>query len=188
MHQLGGGLTCHQRDLSVPALDRQRRPVRQLVAVRPLAGLLLGEGQRNPAAARLALLAEAADLAQQLQRLGRGAVVERTLDARIVELLAAADEGSAHLDLHAFTARVDLHRPEERRACLAGEKAACALGELRRIQARVRVGRVQGLATGVRLDVHRPARGHKGSHVGDRVTDAVAPAVPLEVKRLVEVT
>ena len=186
-HQLGRGLAGHQRDLGVPPLHRQRRAERELVAVLALLDLLLGDRQRDPAAPLLAFLAEQADLLQQVQRIARRPVVQRALDARVVELLPAADERPADVDLDSLAGRVDLHRPEDGRADLVGQEAAGALGQRRRIEARVPVRRVERLAALVCLDVHRPARGDERGDVGDRVADAVALTAPLEVERLVEV-
>ena len=94
-HELGRAHPGHQRDLGVPALDRKRRPKAERVAVRVPDHLLLGDRQGDAATAGLALLAQTSDLAEQLERLLRGAFVERALDARVVELLAAAHERAA---------------------------------------------------------------------------------------------
>ena len=94
-HELGRAHPGHQRDLGIPAFDRKRRSKAERVAVRVLDHLLLGDRQGDAATAGFALLAQRPDLAQELQRLLRRAVVERALDARVVELLAAAHEGAA---------------------------------------------------------------------------------------------
>ena len=186
-HQLRRGLAGHQRDLGVPALHRERRAERELVAVLALLDLLLGDRQRDPAAPLLAFLTEQADLLQQVQRVARRPVLQRALHARVVELLPAAHERLADIDLDPLAAPVDLHRPEDGRADPVGQEAAGALGQRRRIEPGVPVRRVERLAALVCLDVHRPARGDERGDVGDRVADAVALTAPLEVERLVEV-
>ena len=55
------------------------------------------------------------------------------------------------------------------------------------MQRHLRVGAVQRLPAGVRLDVDRVARGDEGAEVGDRVGEDVAVTVAGQVQRLVEV-
>ncbi len=86
-----------------------------------------------------------ADLAQELQRVVRRAVVELALGARVVELLAGAHECAAHGDLDAFAGLVDLHVPDERGSRLVREQAARVLGDLRGVEAGFVVRRVQRL-------------------------------------------
>jgi hypothetical protein len=109
------------------------------------------------------------------------------LDAAVRELLAAADASLADVDVGAFARLVDVHRPDERRTQLAGKQAGCALGELRRVQARVAVGRVERHTASVRLLVERAAGRHEGRDVGDCVPHSIAGAVTFDVQRLVEV-
>ena len=115
------------------------------------------------------------------------AVVERALDALVAQLGPAADTGLAHMHGGALAGLVDLHRPDERRPQLVGQQAGCALGELGRVEARVPVGRVQGLTAALRLRVQPASRHDERRDVGDRVPHAVARAATLDVERLVEV-
>ena len=119
--------------------------------------------------------------------LGGRAVVERALDAGVVELLAAADERAADVDLDALAR--PRPRPSSRGAPVASRPAGgCRRPRrARRVEARVPVGRVERLAARVRLDVHRAAGGDERGDVGDRVEDAVAAVAALEVERLVEI-
>ena len=186
-HQLGRRLPGHQRDLRVPALDRERGPKGERIAVGSGGDLLLRDPEIDSTPSPLTFLPEQPDLAQQLERLGGAAVVERALDAGVVELLATAYERASKVDVDALAARVDLHRPDERRARLTGKEAARALGEGRGVEPGVLVRGVERLAAVVSLGVHRPARLDERGDVGDRIADAVAAAVTLEVERLVEV-
>lgn len=56
------------------------------------------------------------------------------------------------------------------------------------MQRRPLVGRVDGDAASMGLDVERRSRSHEGADIGDRVADAVPLATSLDVHRLVEVT
>ncbi len=76
----GGDHAGEQRDLGVPELDRDLpAELEPEAAVGSVLDLLLGQRERDAAARLLLLLAQLPDLAQQLQHLAGGAVVERGL-------------------------------------------------------------------------------------------------------------
>ncbi len=186
-HQLRRGLTGHQRDLRVPALHGEGRTERELVPVGAAVDGLLGDRQVDPVAIGLTLLAEEADFAQEPERLVGRALVEIELNPGVVEARAAADERPADGDAGSLSARVGLHRPDERRSGLAGQQAPAALGDLRRVEARVSIRCIERLPAHVGLPVHRPAGRDERGNVGDRIPHAVARAVALDVHRLIEV-
>ena len=115
------------------------------------------------------------------------AVVDRPLDAGVVELGRGPHPGPLDRDVGALAGRVDLDRPQQRRADLVGQQRRGALGDQRWVQRHLRVGAVEGLAALVGLHVDRVARGDERREVGDRVVDDVAVAVAHDVHRLVEV-
>ncbi len=158
---------------------------------RPLAvagdNFLVRDRQVDAAAFEFALLAQLADLAQQLQRLRRRTGIEILLYAGVVELRARLHQRALAGDVRAFARSVDLDRPEQRRPHLVGQQRRGALGKLRRVQRRALVRRVERLAALARLDVDRVAGLHERRDVGDRVVHGVAVAVALDVQRLVEI-
>ena len=86
--------------------------------------LLLGQRQRDPAARRLALEPELADLLEQLQRLVGGAVVDRpAARPRSRAWRATAHQRALDVDVGALAVGVDVDRPEQRRPDLVGQQA-----------------------------------------------------------------
>ena len=185
-HQLGGGHAGQQGDLGVEVLDRQRAAVGEPVAAVAGDHLLLGDGEADGAARALALDQQRADLGEQREPLV-GARVQRPLGARVVQLLAAADEGAADVEAGPLAVAVEVDRPQHRRPVPGGQQARGALGEQRRVQRCLGVGQVAGEHAGVGLGVERAAGRDEGRDVGDGVVDAVAAVAPLERDRLVEV-
>jgi hypothetical protein len=186
-HQVGGGHPGQQRDLRVPALDRQRGAELQ----RPLAArgddLLVGNRQIHTAAFELALLAELADLAEQLQRLRRRTGVEVLLHPGVVELRARLHQRAFADHFGAFAGGVDGDRPQQRGPYGVRQQRRGALGQLRRVQRRALVRRVQRLAAPARLEVDRVTGLHERRDVRDRVVHGVAVAGAFDVQGLVEV-
>ena len=149
--------------------------------------LLLGQRQRHPAPGGLPVQPQLADLLEQPQRLGRGAVVDLPLRGVVVELGAGAHQGPLDRDVGALAGLVDADRPQQRRPVLVGQQRRGVLGEHRRVERHLGVRAVERLPAAVRLLVDRVAGRDEGGDVGDRVVDDVAVAVPLEVQCLVEV-
>ncbi len=187
-HDPGRGHAGEQRDLRVPVLDRQRGPAGQRPpAARVDLDLLLGRRQGEPAARDLGGLAQPADLAQQHERLRRGAVVQRPLRPRVGQLRAAAHHRAAHADGGRGAVGVQVEVPEQRGRVLVGQQAGGALGQRGRVQRGAAVRPVQGDHPAPGLRVQRAARAHPRGDVGDGVAQPVPGSAPLQVHRLVEV-
>ena len=146
-----------------------------------------GRGSDTPPRAGLALEPALADLLEQPQRLVGGALVDRLLRARVVQLGPRPDPRPLDLDVGPGAVAVEPDRPEQGRPELVGEQRAAVLGDHRRVQRHPAVGAVQRLAAAVRLQVDRVAGGDERRQVGDGVVQHVAVAVALEVQGLVEV-
>ncbi|CAM5352766.1 hypothetical protein SNARM312S_07438 [Streptomyces narbonensis] len=187
-HEVGGGHAGEQRDLGVPAVGGERRPVGEGVRVVALDDLLLGDAEGDPAALRFEGLAEPSDLAEEREGLLGRAGVDLPLHARVVELGAAADEGAPDVGGDPAALGVEVDAPEERGAGFAGEEAGGALGEDGGVEGDLAVGEVEGEDPPVGLGVERGAGCDEGGDVGDGVVDAVAAVGPPgQVHGLVEV-
>ena len=141
--------------------------------------LLVGDGEAHPAALALERQAALADLAQQRDDV-RGHVVVGVLGD-------AADLGAGDVGRDERSGRVEVERPQDRRAPHAREQARRALREHGRVQRRVLVRRVDGDRAAVGLAVEGARARHERAEVGDRVAHAVAAVAALDVERLVEV-
>ncbi len=158
---------------------------------RPLAvggdDLLVRDRQVDAAALELTLLAQLADLAEQLERLRRGTGVEVLLYTGVVQLGARLHQRALAGRHPCPRPRRRPDRPEQRGADLVGQQRRGTLGQLRRVQRGALVRCVQGLAPLARLEVDRVAGLDERGDVGDRVVHGVAVAVALDVQRLVEI-
>lgn len=186
-HEAGGGHAGEQGDLGVPSLGGECGAVGQAVGAALLDDLLFGDVQRDAAPGHLLFLAQPSDVPQQGEGFLGGARVELPLDARVVELRAAADQGPGHVGVDGPSVAVQVDPPQRGRAGLAGEEAGGAFGEDRRVEGDPAVGEVEGGDPTVCLGVERAARPEKRGDVRDGVVHPEAVRAALQVHRLVEV-
>lgn len=186
-HECGGRHAGEQGDLGVPALGGHGRAVLQTVAATARDDLLLGYVERDAAPGGLLLLAQQSDDPEQGEGLLGRSRVDLPLDARVVELGAAAYEGAAHLGGDRTALRVEVDPPEGGGPGLAREEAGGSLGEHRGVQGDPAVGEVEGRHPAVGLGVRCAAGADEGADVGDGVEHAEAVRAPFQVHRLVEV-
>lgn len=186
-HEIGRGHPGEQGDLRVPAVGGERGAVGEFVRPVLLDDLLLGHVERDAAALHLEALAEQPDDPQQRERLLRRPVVDPPLYVRVVELGAAAYEGTVYVDRLRTAVRVEVDGPQHGRAGLVREQAGGTLGEPGRVQRDLLVREVQGRHAAVDLGVQGAAGCDERGDVGDRVPDTEASLAARQVHRLVEV-
>lgn len=186
-HEVGGGHAGEQGDLGVPAVGGERGAVAELVAAVAFGDLLFRDVEGDAAAFGLQLFAQAPDVAQQRHGFLGAAVVDGPLHAFVVELGAAADGGAGHAGGHGAPLGVEVERPQDGGAGLAGEQAGGALAEHGGVQGDLFVGEVERGDAAVGLGVEGAAGRDVRGDVGDGVADPVAAVAAREVHRLVEV-
>jgi hypothetical protein len=168
-HDVGGGHTCQQRDLCVPALDRLWGPKGERPAIALLLDLLLRDLQAHSATIAFSELAPLAHQLQQSQRLPWQASVHLGLGLVVAELRPTPHERPRHVGRHRLAAVVERDRPQQRRPYLIRQQAGGTFAQYRRVQRSPAVGRVERRAPAVCLHVDRIAGPNEGRHVSDRV-------------------
>jgi hypothetical protein len=182
------GHAAQERDLRIPALDRERGAIVQRPARALLHDLLLRRRQGDAVPVAFAFFPEPSDLLQEHQDVVGGSVVECPLDGAEVELGPAPHDRATHVDRDAFSGGVEVHRPQQGGTVLSGQEAGRALTQDFGMQRCPAIRSVERQAAPMGLLVERPERIDERCHVGDRVVDPIARTAALDVNRLVEIT
>ena len=186
-HEFGCAHTRQEGDLRIPRIDVCALAHDDLPGVTVGHDLLLGQGQLDRPEAHPQLEALAAEVAERLDRRMRIAVIERLLDALIVELRRRLDHGPANRGFGGGAIGRDVDRPYRGPAYLIGKQAQCVLRQRRRVQRDAGIRKVDGLAAPTCLGVNRAIGRYDRAEVGDRVVHPEAVADSLEEHCLVKV-
>src|SRR5690606_14159470 len=142
--------------------------------------LLFGQGQADAPAAALPLDPQFSDLTQDgPHRIGR-VPVDFVLQLRVVEAGTALHQRPAHVHVGALAVAIDVDRPEDGGACLAGQQRGGVFGQHFRVERDFRVAAIERLAAAVRFTIDGITRRDERADVGNRVVDAVPRGSALE--------
>ena len=178
-HDAGRFHPGHQRDLRVPVLHGQRGVGRRACRCRRRTRLP-GRGSAGDAPPR------ARSSSMRLSPISRsscsisrgGAGVKGFLDADVVELFPAADDGPFKGGVGDGPGGIEGEGPQVGAAVLLRQQRTRVLADGLGVQGDPAVRQVDGLAAQPGLGVEAAAQGDEAGHVGDRVVHQVALADP----------